>query len=429
MSAFNNLIEQVALKEKLVKVQLKTDPAFSNLGVISKFQGYIGYILRENSTLSKVYLEQIGTVVIVPNGMIEPVQNKLSKVDLFKLAALRYLKEKRDIKQTDILTKLIINCNSIEYVESFCLDNGCTQDDIINIYKLAFTSTINEAVAPIDSTNIQNTGLNILETLERLFNNNGVAASETFINAATKLPAIKSAINYQLQRLVDLNNNAANYINGNVSKLNPPPVPVIVTSITILGADTLDELKVAFEGNPSATPPAEGLLKFFETTLSEIESVTDTGKDTKKGSMLGRFAKGAGRFAKGAVKLAFGRAPNEPLIQGKNASSWENLKQPLRNVGFLSAGPMQSPSAIPTTPAAGLSQNIRILRDKIRRDPAKGNMPATTKTINMVSDEIVNLNDRSTSQEYRNLFQAAQTAASNKITNSQLLACYFNAVS
>jgi len=424
MSAFNNLIEQVALKEKLVKVQLKTDPAFSNLGVISKFQGYIGYILRENSTLSKVYLEQIGTVVIVPNGMIEPVQNKLSKVDLFKLAALRYLKEKRDIKQTDILTKLIINCNSIEYVESFCLDNGCSQDDIINIYKLAFTSTINEAVAPIDSTNIENTGLNILETLERLFTNNNIAGSETFINAATRIPAIKSAIDYQIQRLVDLNNNAANYINTNASKLTPRPAQVIVTSITIFQANTLDQLKVAFEGDPNATPPSAGLLKFFETTLSEIESATgkDTDKDTKKRSMLGRFAKGA-------VKLAFGRAPNEPLIQGKNASSWENLKQPLRDVGFLPARPMQSPSDIPTTPAAGLSQNIRILRDEIRRNPANGNMPATTKTINMVSDEIVNLNDRSTSQEYRNLFQDAQTAASNKITNSQLLACYFNAVS
>ena len=78
--------------------------------------------------------------------MIEPVQNKLSKVDRFKLAALKYLKEKRDIKQTDTLTKLIINCNSIEYVESFCLDNGCTQNDIKNIYKLAFNSTINESL-------------------------------------------------------------------------------------------------------------------------------------------------------------------------------------------------------------------------------------------------------------------------------------------
>lgn len=144
MSAFNNLIEQVALREKLVKVQLKTDPAFSNLGNISKFQGYIGYILRENRTSSKVFLEQNGAVIIVPNKMIEPVQNKLSKVDRFKLAALKYLKEKRDIKQTDTLTKLIINCNSIEYVESFCIDNGCTQNDIKNIYKLAFNSTINE---------------------------------------------------------------------------------------------------------------------------------------------------------------------------------------------------------------------------------------------------------------------------------------------
>jgi len=144
MTAFNNLIEQVALREKLVKVQLKTDPAFSNLGSISKFQGYIGYILRENRTSSKVFLEQNGAVIIVPNKMIKPVQNKLSKVDTFKLAALRYLKEKRDIKQTDTITKLIINCNSIEYVESFCIDNGCTQNDIKNIYKLAFNSTINE---------------------------------------------------------------------------------------------------------------------------------------------------------------------------------------------------------------------------------------------------------------------------------------------
>ena len=146
MSAFNNLIEQVALKEKLVKVQLKTDPAFSNLGNISKFQGYIGYILRENGSSSKVFLEQNGAVIIVPNKMLEPVQNKLSKVDMFKLAALRYLKEKRDIKQTDTITKLIINCNSIEYVESFCIDNGCTQNDIKNIYKLAFNSTINESL-------------------------------------------------------------------------------------------------------------------------------------------------------------------------------------------------------------------------------------------------------------------------------------------
>lgn len=298
MTAFNNLIEQVALKEKLVKVQLKTDPAYSNLGTISKFQGYIGYILRENRTLSKVYLEQVGTVVVVPNGMIEPVQNKLSKVDLFKLAALRYLKEKRDIKQTDILTKLIINCNSIEYVESFCLDNGCSQDDIKNIYKIAFNSTITE---------------------------------------------------------------------------------------------------------------------------------------------------GLWGLAKGAAKLAFGRAPNEPLIQGEHPSSWKNLKQPFKNLlparkdkdkdkdkdksddGTSSGAPPPPPP--PAAAAAGLSQNISNFREEIRRIPTRGNLPASQQTISMVGREVIKLNNRTKSQEYLGLLANAQTASSNKITNSQLLACYFNAVS
>lgn len=284
MSAFNNLIEQVALKEKLVKVQLKTDPAYSNLGTISKFQGYIGYILRENRTLSKVYLEQIGTVVIVPNKMIEPVQNKLSKVDLFKLAALRYLKEKRDIKQTDILTKLIINCNSIEYVESFCLDNGCTQDDIKNIYKLAFSSTINEATSP------------------------------------------------------------------------------------------------------------------------------------KKRSMLGHIARGA-------VKLAFGRAPSESLIPGKGKTSWENLKQPFKDAfGRSAAGEKNASPAGYTIPAT-----IQNIREEIRKRNL-GNTPATPKFLNTIEQEVSNTSDINKIQEFRKELADAQTASSNKITNSQLLACYFNAV-
>ena len=284
MSAFNNLIEQVALKEKLVKVQLKTDPAYSNLGTISKFQGYIGYILRENRTSSKVFLEQNGAVIIVPNKMIEPVQNKLSKVDRFKLAALRYLKEKRDIKQTDVLTKLIINCNSIEYVESFCLDNGCSQDDIKNIYKIAFNSTITE---------------------------------------------------------------------------------------------------------------------------------------------------GLWGLAKGAAKLAFGRAPNEPLIQGNNASSWKNLKQPFKNL--LPADEDEDAPEAPEAPAApaasGLSQNISNFMVEIQRIPARGNLPASQQTISMVGREVIKLNNRTKSQKYRDLLANAQSAASNQITNSQLLACYFNAVS
>lgn len=276
MSAFNNLIEQVALKEKLVKVQLKTDPAYSNLGTISKFQGYIGYILRENSTSSKVFLEQIGTVVIVPNGMIEPVQNKLSKVDLFKLAALRYLKEKRDIKQTDILTKLIINCNSIEYVESFCLDNGCTQDDIKNIYKLAFSSTINE---------------------------------------------------------------------------------------------------------------------------------------------------GIGHIAKGAVKLAFGRAPSETLIPGRGKTSWDNLKQPFKDT----FGSASSQNATATTTGYEIPVNIQTIREKIRKQNL-GNTPADSKFIDTIYDEVVNTGDRDKIQEFKVDLANAQAASSNKITNSQLLACYFNAV-
>ena len=286
MSAFNNLIEQVALKEKLVKVQLKTDPAYSNLGTISKFQGYIGYILRENSTSSKVFLEQIGTVVIVPNGMIEPVQNKLSKVDLFKLAALRYLKEKRDIKQTDILTKLIINCNSIEYVESFCLDNGCTQDDIKNIYKLAFSSTINEATSP------------------------------------------------------------------------------------------------------------------------------------KKRSMLGHIARGA-------VKLAFGRAPSESLIPGKGKTSWENLKQPFKDA----FGRPDAERKNATSAAAGytIPANIQNIREEIRKRNLV-NTPATSKFLNTIEQEVSNTSDRNKIQEFRKELADAQTASSNKITNSQLLACYFNAV-
>ena len=424
MSAFNNLIEQVALKEKLVKVQLKTDPAYSNLGTISKFQGYIGYILRENRTSSKVFLEQNGAVIIVPNKMIEPVQNKLSKVDLFKLAALRYLKEKRDIKQTDALTKLIINCNSIEYVESFCIDNGCTQNDIKNIYKLAFNSTINESVGPINSTNIENTGLDIIETLEKIFPQYpGVPTSTTFNDAAVHgLPAINSKIDYQLQRLVDLNNNAAKIINDNSRKFKPPTPAIAVTDINQLKTISLDQLKINFEGNSTATPPTAGILDVLSTYLKNIEalnSVDSDSKDTKPRSKLMHML-GA------AVKLPFGIAPSEPFVSGKSKqnTSWANIKQP-----FINAfGRPEAKDDVNTQKNQyQIPENIQTIRKEIRKRNL-GNIAATPKLLDIIKNEIDNTGDRNKIQEYKQDLSDAQTAAANQITNSQLLACYLNAV-
>lgn len=137
MSKFSNLLEDTFKRSNLRRVRLKVDPAFCEKGEISKFQGYEGFILSEDGKNAKMYIECMdGSSVIatIPYDMID-VQNSLTKLEALKLNILVFLKEEKGMAFDSPLVQMIMNSVNIEMIETFLLNNGCTEKDLLEIYR------------------------------------------------------------------------------------------------------------------------------------------------------------------------------------------------------------------------------------------------------------------------------------------------------
>ena len=145
MKKFFNVIESTLKDTGLKKVRLKVDPAFCSNQQINKFQGYEGYILAEENGMYRFYIESCcehnGTVISIPVGMVDMVQS-LSPLEKLKLKALEHLKATKDLQKEDALTGIIVNAPSPESLEVFLYNNGCTESDLLDIYRSLFANTL-----------------------------------------------------------------------------------------------------------------------------------------------------------------------------------------------------------------------------------------------------------------------------------------------
>ena len=135
MSKFSQLLENALNSNKLKRVRLKVDPSFCEKGEISKFQGYEGYILAEKDGQYKIYFECMnGEIAMIPQDMID-ISSTLSKLEKLKITATKYLKNQLGVDCSETIFQLIFNSPNIETLESFLLNNGYSEKDILNIYR------------------------------------------------------------------------------------------------------------------------------------------------------------------------------------------------------------------------------------------------------------------------------------------------------
>lgn len=135
MSKFSQLLENAFNSNKLKRVRLKVDPAFCERGEISKFQGYEGYILAERDGEYKIYFESLnGEIAIIPQDMLD-MNSSLTKLERLKLNTIKYFKNTLKIDCGNVIYQLVLNSPNIETFESFILNNGFSEKDLLNIYR------------------------------------------------------------------------------------------------------------------------------------------------------------------------------------------------------------------------------------------------------------------------------------------------------
>lgn len=138
MNKFQNIMENTLKSSQLTRVKLKIDPALCKNGEISKYQGYVGYILAEDGDGVRVYLESggecMGMVVTVPHTMID-VEQSLCPMDKLKIAVLRHLKQHHGLTKEDGSAHMIASATSPEALEAFCTEYGMCDRDLLSVYK------------------------------------------------------------------------------------------------------------------------------------------------------------------------------------------------------------------------------------------------------------------------------------------------------
>lgn len=139
MSKFSRLLENTLQQTMLRKVRLKTDPAFTSNGQISKFQGYEGFILAEMGKIARMYITECGEMVDIPIEMID-VNSGLTQFEKLKLNTLMFLKTKKQKSFNDPITKIVMMCSTIDDLEAMLLNNGLTEKDFIEILKIDYAT-------------------------------------------------------------------------------------------------------------------------------------------------------------------------------------------------------------------------------------------------------------------------------------------------
>lgn len=139
MSKFSKLLENTLHQTMLRKVKLKTDPAFTSNGQISKYQGYEGFILAEMDKIARMYITECGEMVDIPIEMID-VNSGLSQFEKLKLNTLLYLKTKKSKGFNDPITKIVMMCPTVDDLQTMLLSNGLTEKDFIEILKVDYAT-------------------------------------------------------------------------------------------------------------------------------------------------------------------------------------------------------------------------------------------------------------------------------------------------
>ena len=136
MKKFSRLLENTFKSSNLRRVRLKVDPAFCVAGEIAKFQGYEGFILSEDGKTALMYIENFdgGVMVDIPCDMID-VESGLSKMERLKMNVLIFLKENKNMQFDSPLVQMVMNSSDVQTLESFLLNNGCTEKDLLEIYR------------------------------------------------------------------------------------------------------------------------------------------------------------------------------------------------------------------------------------------------------------------------------------------------------
>jgi hypothetical protein len=139
MKHFSKLIENTLKTTNLRRVRLKVDPAFCEKGEISKYQGYEGFILSEDGINAKMYIESEGGGIMatIPCGMID-VESGMTKFEQLKMNILVYLKENKNMTFDSPLIQMVMNSSTLEMLEQFLLNNGCTEKDLLEIYRTEY---------------------------------------------------------------------------------------------------------------------------------------------------------------------------------------------------------------------------------------------------------------------------------------------------
>lgn len=146
---FNRILEQyVKESEALTRIMLKVDPVNSVNKDYRDFDGYEGYILKENNNKWSVLFENIDIPVMdVPFSVVKvvdiPCDETFNNVRMFGLKAI----EERKGLTMEIINK-IQACNSIDFLEQYLKEEGLNDSEIKDVYKKALLSdTISEGAS------------------------------------------------------------------------------------------------------------------------------------------------------------------------------------------------------------------------------------------------------------------------------------------
>ena len=133
MKKFQKIFENNLKTTELRRIKIKIDPKYAAREEYTGLEGYIGYILAEDQENVTVYIEECGDIQIIPVSCIQA--EKDPKLAMFTAIVLEYLQQNKGVDSEDPLCAQLINATSIDNIELFLKEKGCTSDDLLNIYK------------------------------------------------------------------------------------------------------------------------------------------------------------------------------------------------------------------------------------------------------------------------------------------------------
>ena len=150
MKKFQTIFESHLKTAELKRVRIKLDPIYAKREEYTGLEGYTGYILSEDTENATVYLEHGGGGHMGGNmghtggkygGMIQVIPvtcieiQKDPKLIKFIQIVTDYLCCIKGIEEGDAILAQLANVTSCDEAELFLKEEGCTPEDLLNIYK------------------------------------------------------------------------------------------------------------------------------------------------------------------------------------------------------------------------------------------------------------------------------------------------------